>query len=226
MFSPVSSVHEPSSLSEVPRTRGVREQVRESLRLALMSGELAPGVIYSAPSLARKLGVSPTPVREAMLELVRDGSVRTLRNSGFQIVEVEPAVLDHWVEIRMLIEPPIMGSVAANCVGDIARQVIELLPTAHELEEARRAKDLIRYVALDTEFHTRFLAFHGNLELVEVIRGLREKTRLYGLSRELESDDPVSDEHRAMIDLALARDSSGMEQLVRTHVGRVRGEWA
>src|SRR5258708_10515794 len=55
------------------RADSLREQVSRALEAALVAGELQPGVIYSAPGLAEQFGVSATPVREAMLDLVKDG---------------------------------------------------------------------------------------------------------------------------------------------------------
>ncbi|MFD8019876.1 GntR family transcriptional regulator, partial [Streptomyces lavendulae] len=53
----------------------LRDQVGHALRAALIAGELRPGSVYSAPGLAAELGVSATPVREAMLDLAREGLV-------------------------------------------------------------------------------------------------------------------------------------------------------
>ncbi|MFF4607591.1 GntR family transcriptional regulator, partial [Streptomyces sp. NPDC001339] len=60
----------------------LRDQVSHALRAALISGELRPGVVYSAPTLAGDFGISATPVREAMLDLAREGLVEPVRNKG------------------------------------------------------------------------------------------------------------------------------------------------
>ena len=61
------------------RATSLRDQVSESIRAGLISGELAPGQIYSAPQLAAQMGVSATPVREAMLFFEREGMVTKMR---------------------------------------------------------------------------------------------------------------------------------------------------
>ncbi|MFE1904847.1 GntR family transcriptional regulator, partial [Streptomyces gardneri] len=67
----------------------LRDQVAHALRAALISGELRPGVVYSAPTLAEDFGISATPVREAMLDLAREGLVEPVRNKGFRVTEVD-----------------------------------------------------------------------------------------------------------------------------------------
>lgn len=62
----------------------LRESVIAQLRSQIVSGAAAPGMIYSVPSLANELGISTTPVREALLELSRSGLVEPLRNRGFR----------------------------------------------------------------------------------------------------------------------------------------------
>ena len=83
----------PDKISAV-RSDSLREQVTRALEAAVVAGELQPGVIYSAPTLAERFHVSATPVREAMLDLVGEGMVEAVRNRGFRVVEVSEADLD------------------------------------------------------------------------------------------------------------------------------------
>ncbi len=59
-----------------------RERVADALRAALIAGELRPGEVYSAPGLATRFGVSATPVREALLDLAKEGLVDVVPNKG------------------------------------------------------------------------------------------------------------------------------------------------
>ncbi|WP_228000204.1 GntR family transcriptional regulator [Nocardia australiensis] len=216
------------TLKSVPSRTTLRGQVAEALRSALITGEMKPGMVYPAPVIAAQLGVSATPVREAMLDLVREGMVEVVRNTGFRVTELTNAELDNLAELRLLIEVPIMGAVAEACEGQMALDVAELRPLARQLVEAAEEVDLGTYVQLDTEFHTRFLALHGNSKIVDEVRRLRSYSRLYGLESLAATSNLVTTtaEHEQMIDLALARDRAGMETLVRTHIGHVRREWA
>ena len=100
------------SITPLPKTN-LRDRVSQALRSAIISGEMEPGVVYSAPSLAARFGVSATPVREAMLDLVREGMVTIVPNKGFRVTEVDDASLDQTTQIRQLLEPPVVGRVTA-----------------------------------------------------------------------------------------------------------------
>ncbi|CCH76501.1 Transcriptional regulator, GntR family [Nostocoides japonicum T1-X7] len=206
----------------------LREQVADALRALLVSGRLRPGELYSAPGLAAEFGVSPTPVREAMLDLVREGLVEPVRNKGFRVTAMSDAELDALAELRGLIEVPVMTAVARDADADTWRRVEELRPLARSMVDAAAAKDLARYVALDTEFHLRFLALHGNDYVVEVVRDLRGRSRLFGLAEMAERGTLPGNavEHEEMVDLVLARDADGMARLMRDHLGQIRQAWA
>lgn len=212
----------------LPRLGSVRRAVSEKLRSALISGRMRPGQLYSAPHLAEMLGVSATPVREAMLDLVREQMVEVVPNKGFRVRELSDRNLDELVEIRLLLEVPIMAKVAEACEGPVADTVRDLEPLAIELEDAAREGDLVRFITLDTGFHTSFLALHGNDELVNVVRELRGRSRLYGMEQLAERGvlQDSAAEHREMVRLALDRDADGMARLVRQHIAHVRNEWA
>ncbi|GGX55096.1 hypothetical protein GCM10010341_90060 [Streptomyces noursei] len=92
----------------------LRDQVAHALRAALISGELRPGEVYSAPVLAEDFGISATPVREAMLDLTREGLVEPVRNKGFRVTEVNERDLDQYSEIRTLIEVPMVGRITRD----------------------------------------------------------------------------------------------------------------
>lgn len=214
--------------SSISRDQSLREQVSEALRAALIAGRMRPGVLYPAPALAEMLGVSATPVREAMLDLAREGLVEVARNKGFRVTAVSERELDELASTRLLLEVPAMGAVAANLTDEIRAALEELRTTADLLERAAQSEDLVAYMQLDTEFHTRFLALHGNRELVKTVRSLRARSRLYGLERVAQAGLLMQStkEHGQMIDLALAGDQAGLEQLTRHHIGHVRTDWA
>lgn len=207
------------------RRSSLREDVSQSLRTAIVTGTLRPGQIYSAPKLAERFGVSATPVREAMLELVKDGLLETVPNKGFRIVRVSERDLDEIAVLRGLLEPPSVAELAR--VGDLAR-VRALRPLAEEIVAAAAVGDLPGYLRADVDFHLGLLAGLGNGRLVEVVRDLRAQTRLYGLTRLAETGRLVASaaEHIELLDVIEARDAPAAEALMRRHIGHTRGIWA
>ena len=206
--------------------RNLREEITRTLRAAVISGELRPGVVYSAPSLAGQFGVSATPVREAMLDLANEGLVEIVRNKGFRVTELSEEDLDELSELRALIEVPTVRRIAEAGVPPAVLD--ELRPLAAEIETAAASGDLIAHVAADMEFHLRLLAVAGNRHLVETVRSLRARSRIYGLRSLADRDAlvPSAHEHAELVDLLAAGDADGVEDLMRRHIGHVRGIWA
>ncbi|GAA2465888.1 GntR family transcriptional regulator [Streptomyces mauvecolor] len=203
----------------------LRDQVAHALRAALVAGELRPGTIYSAPGLAADFGISATPVREAMLDLAREGLVEPVRNKGFRITEVSERDLDQYKELRALIEVPTVGRVTDTAS---AEQLEALRPVAEEIVDRARAHDLIGYLDADRRFHLRLLGLAGNERLVETVGDLRKRSRLYGLTRLDERGELISSaqEHVELLDLMLSGDRPAAEACMARHLGHVRSLWA
>lgn len=203
----------------------LREQVTEAIQSALVSGEMQPDVIYSAPALAERFGVSATPVREALLDLAREGYVEPIRNRGFRVVPFSEKDLDEVLELRILLEVPTIAGLARTATpGDLA----PLRPLAKEIEQAARAGDLIAYLNADRHFHLALLELTGNTRLVATVGRLRAQARLYGLAPLREQGRLLASarEHRALLKLIGSGDEAGARQLMAEHVRHTRGIWA
>ncbi|MEV0728328.1 GntR family transcriptional regulator [Polymorphospora sp. NPDC051019] len=213
------------TLPTFARRMSLREKVADALRGAIVSGEMKPGELYSAPDLAERFGVSATPVREAMLDLVKQGLVNPVRNKGFQVTAVSEADLDHITRIRELLEPPAAGEACGHITPELLTTLQSL---AGDIVAAAAEGDLIRYIGADHEFHRRLLGAGGNHRLVRIVEDLRSQSRLYGLASLAEAGQLVRNalEHVQMCDLIQAGKASDLEDLMRTHIGRVRREWA
>ncbi len=212
-------------LAPLRKRESLRESVGFALRAAIISGEMRPGVVYSAPTLGAMFDVSATPVREAMLDLVREGMVQALPNKGYRVTEVADAELDAITEVRLLLEPPMVARVVPQVpAADLPR----LREMAEEIVAAVRAGDLPAYVDADRRFHLALLEHAGNRVLNQVVSDLRARTRLFGLAPLLETGQLVASaqEHHELLDLVEAGDAAGAEALMVRHIGHVRAEWA
>ncbi|MEU4233141.1 GntR family transcriptional regulator [Nonomuraea sp. NPDC026600] len=212
-------------LPMVGERQSLREQVAHALRAALITGEMRPGVVYSAPVLAAQFGVSATPVREAMLDLAKEGLVEAVRNKGFRVTELSDRDLDELTEIRQLIEVPTVTRLAD---ASRAEEFERLRPVAEEIVAAAERGDLLGYVDADLRFHVELLTLSGNAHLVEVVKDLRNRARLYGLSQ-LSERGTLSDsarEHVALLDALKAGDTTAARTIMSEHIQHVRGIWA
>lgn len=206
--------------------RNLRQEITETLRGAVIAGEMTAGVVYSAPSLAEQFGVSPTPVREALLDLAKEGLVEVVRNKGFRVTTLSPEELDDITELRALIEPPTIRRITEQGVS--AKAIKQLRPLAAGIEKAAARRDFIAHVTIDMQFHLALLELAGNARLLETVRSLRTSSRIYGL-RKLPDGDALfgsSHEHAELLDLVEAGDADGAEALMRRHIGHVRGIWS
>ena len=209
------------NLPAVAERRSLREQVTHALRAALVVGELRPGTVYSAPVLAAEFGVSATPVREAMLDLAKEGLVETVRNKGFRVVAVTEQDLDDFTELRALIEVPATLQVAR---GAGRAELEPLRPLARETVAAARAGDLTGCAEADRRFHLALLSLTGNRHLVHTVGELRKRSRLFGLAALLESGRLLAsaEEHERLLNLIIARDLDGVGRLMSGHIRHLR----
>ena len=203
----------------------LRDQVLQALRSAIVSGEMEPGTVYSAPLLARRFGVSATPVREAMLDLARENMVEIVPNKGFRVTEVDDVELDRITQIRQLLEPPVVAAVTPD-IPDADLPELERL--AEEIVAGARAADLVAYTEADRLFHLKLLSYAGNPRLIDLVSELRGQTRLLGLTRLLEQGTLVeaAREHLTIVELIRSRDVEAVEAYMHQHISKVRTTWA
>lgn len=215
-------------MSEAPALRALvgvlslRAQVGQQLRDALVAGEMVPGVVYSAPTLSGQLGVSATPVREAMLDLVRDGLVETVRNKGFRVVALSPQRLSELLAVRADLEATALARVASAPRGDLA----ELEALLAEMAVAGARGDVRGFVEADRRFHLGLLALDGNALLLELVTDLRSRTQLHGLAPL--AGEPLAhtvDEHHELLGAVRRGDPARAEALMRTHIAHVADRW-
>lgn len=195
------------------------------VRQAIVSGQIGPNEIYSASALATRLGVSNSPVREAMLTLVNQGIMEPVPNRGFRTVPISEHDLDEIGEMRRMLEIP--GVVAL--IDRASDEDIEALrPLAEEIDSAARSGDVPAFLDTDRRFHLNLLALGDNSRLVKTVAQLRDQTRLYGVTALAEQGtlQQTAPEHFEILDGLLARDAEAVERVMARHLDHIRGEWA
>ena len=215
----------PEGLPSLGERLSLRERVAVSLRAALVSGRMVPGVTYSVPALAEQFGVSATPVREAMLDLVNEGIVAPVPNKGYRVIELSDEELDQISQLRRLLEVPTVGDLAGSLHASTVKRLRSL---ARQVRDAALDGDVVAYVEADRELHLELLHASGNPRLVDLVGRLRDQSRLYGLEQ-LAADGVLvesADEHLALIDALESGDRRVAEKVMAHHLDHVRGIWA
>lgn len=205
----------------------LRDQALEILKLRLVSGDLAPGQIYSASSLATELGVSNSPVREAMLTLVNQGLMETVRNRGFRVVPLSQRELRNIYDLRVLIEIPSMARLAEMAEAVRARES-EFAAIADTIVSSAKIADIVRYLEADRAFHIGLLELLQNEQLVSIVGNLRDQSRHYGLKALSDRGILVhsAEEHQPILKAIVDGDARLTTKLMINHMNHLIGDWA
>src|SRR5690606_40154543 len=115
----------------------LREEALEEIRTAISVGDLGEDRIFSAAGLAKTLGMSLSPVREAMMSLVADGTVEAVPNRGYRLAPVTPEDLEEILTLRRLLAGP---AVVALCAARDAGTLADLRSEEHTSELQSREK--------------------------------------------------------------------------------------
>ncbi|MFE6776217.1 GntR family transcriptional regulator [Streptomyces sp. NPDC057702] len=199
----------------VLRRFSVRDQVLDALRTALLAGELTPGRLYSAPSLAERFGVSATPVREAMQRLASEGAVHVVPNRGFRIAQPSARDAAELAEVRALLEVPAILRLTRTVP---ARHWAALRPLADSATLAAANGDVAGYADADRAFHGAVLGLSGNSQLVVVAEELHRRSQ-WSPTADHGQRDLVADaaEHAALLSALASGDAATAESVVRAH---------
>lgn len=196
--------------------QNLREQVVQQVRAEIISGQSMPGTMYSVPTLAASLGVSTTPVREALLELSRSGLIEPVRNRGFKVVEPTLLELRNLFDLREVLELHAAMLVARKPDKDMSA----LIPWAEDIARAVRTEDMKLYLEADRSFHQLLTDAADNPRLTEMVMGLRDQMRLYGINSRagLARQNESATEHFRIIELASAGKEEALTNLLRHHI--------
>lgn len=154
------------------QTRSLREQVYEYLRDEMTRGGLQPGAFLDLNDLAQRLGISRTPLREALLQLESQGFITVLPRRGFRL---NPLTLDdirHYYEIIGALESAVLKQIGASLGPEDFARMREL---DEAMAKATAAEEFDRFFDLNTEFHEIYLGRSDNKRLLAQVRLLKQR---------------------------------------------------
>lgn len=205
-------------LTPLPRFAGRRaELVMEAVRSALDTGVMRPGVKYSVYQLSEALGVSRTPVRDALLRLEEVGLIRFEARQGFRILLPEPREIADIFAIRLALELPAAARAATVCDSSLAARLRDRMDMLHA---AATAGDERTFAAHDQLLHDDILDAAGNTRAREIVRSLRESTRLLGASsaHRTRSLFDIDAEHRPVVSAIIDNRPGQATDAMRRHL--------
>lgn len=206
-------------LSGVIQIRGtLKDEAISIVRRALMSGEMEPGKIYSANALAVQLGVSNSPVREAMMALSANGLLEVVRNRGYRVVEMTTQDQHEVYDLRLLNEVPAIGRTAELEFSE--QDVVRLRALANAAVTQADPDNMLEFLESDQRFHLSLIEMLGNRRLLAIIENLRDQSRINDTYRLLEPGrlQHCAAENGLILEAILAHDRPLAEALMREHL--------
>jgi DNA-binding GntR family transcriptional regulator len=193
----------------------------DTIKRQILENELGPGEQVLERDLALRLGVSRTPVHEALIRLESEGLVEVLPRHGMRVLPVSPEDMLQIYQILTSLE-----STAAELLAQRRPTAAELEPmraACDAMEAALDLDDLAAWARADEEFHARLLELCGNSRLAGICFNFWDQTHRVRMTTLPLRPKPVSSthDHRALLDAILAGDSGKARELHRAH--RTRG---
>ena len=189
----------------------------EYIKEIILTGELSPRIDISEKQLQQELGISRTPVHEALKRLQDEGFVETYARKGTFVADVTIETVQDIYETRLLIEPFMtknaVGLVPKDWMEDLRRRLLHI-------ESLQSRTDLLAVMKMDTELHTTIASYCSNRFLRESLHLVYEHDRRVRLKTEKNHNQVgfSQKEHVLILDAMLAGDREKTEQLAREHV--------
>ena len=195
----------------------LRDVVFQTLRNAILKGELKPGERLMEIALAQRLGVSRTPVREALRKLELEGLVLMIPRRGAVVADITSKDLADVLEVREALEDL---AVQKACDNMTEEQLTELKQAANEFKRAAEAEDLLALGAADMKFHDCIYEATGNRRLQQMLLNLREQMYRYRMEymKDKRMYRQIIEEHDAIRKAIKKKDKEKAGIFIRQHI--------
>ncbi len=195
------------------------ERAYNQVRELILSGELAPGTVLNQAILAREIGISTTPLREALRRLKQQGLVELDAHRDARVAPLDAAEARDLLELRQNLDPLAAGLAAQRRTATDLEEIRDSLGRLESLPRNPSAAQLAGH----RHFHAAIYRASHNALLVETLEGLWDKTDRYRrhaleVERSPEELAARAEEHRLMVEAISDRDADAASELMRRHV--------
>ncbi len=199
----------------------LREVAYDRLQDAIKHAQLEPGAPLSETRISKALGISRTPVREALQKLAKDGLVHIIPGRAITVAAPSMQEVLDAMHVRELLEPE-LARLAAEGLPLAARETLK--KALQDMEQAAAVGDRLAWSKADTSWHEILSEFCPNRLLGQFV--LEARNRMHHKTvAEYTSDQYLkhgTDEHKQVVEAIIAYDAEKAEQLMRDHVKHVR----
>lgn len=195
----------------------LRDVVFNTLREAILKGELKPGERLMELQLAAKLGVSRTPIREAIRMLEQEGLAVTVPRKGAEVAKMTEKDMEDVLVIRATLD---QLAVELACDAITEEQFKQLQSAGKNFENSLQTGNLKKIAQADVEFHDVIYQATGNIKLVTMLNNLREQMYRYRVEY-LKDDSKYQElirEHQAITEGIRTKDKKHASEMMKSHV--------
>lgn len=194
------------------------------IRQRILDNEWPPGHRALEQDVAVELGMSRTPVREALLRLQNDGLVEVIPRHGFRVLPLSAIDMQEIYQILTALECLAVEVLAARRPGQ--DELAPLVNATKAMEEALNADDLDAWAAADERFHEYLIAMTGNRQMQAIVMNLWDRAhraRMFSLRLRARPTNSTK-EHMDMVELLRSGDAEACAKVTRAHRERARHE--
>lgn len=195
----------------------LRDVVFKTLREAILKGDLAPGERLMEIKLANQLGVSRTPIREAIRKLELEGLVVMVPRKGAEVAKITEKDLRDVLEVRASLEEL---AITLACERITDEKIAELKSALEQFRTVIKGKDVTKIAQMDVAFHDVIFEATQNARLVQMVNNLREQMYRYRLEylKDFSTHNRLDEEHVKIFEAVSARDIKRAKALIREHI--------
>lgn len=195
----------------------LRDVVFNTLRKAILTGQLKPGERLMEVHLANSLGVSRTPIREAIRKLELEGLVIMIPRRGAEVARITEKSLKDVLEVRRALD---VLSVELACDRITEDDIGRLLNACQDFERAAKGKDASVIAKADVDLHDIIVEATGNQRLQQLVNNLSEQMYRYRFVyiKEESQHDTLVTEHREIYESIARRDKERAMAAARIHI--------
>ena len=199
------------------------DEVHQRLLADMLSLKLPPGERLSVDALARRFGVSQTPVRAALIRLEAEGLVVKKHYTGYNVAPIPTSErFANIIEARLLLEPTSAAHAALRASASERSEIAELAREMQRLAAGEIAEHTARLVMLDSRFHSAIARACGNDVITDALDRLLTQMHIFRLRYHADVARAVIDEHLLILGAIENRDAKGAEAAMREHVDQAR----
>lgn len=195
----------------------LRDVVFQTLRKAILKGELKPGERLMEVQLANRLGVSRTPIREAIRKLELEGLVTMIPRKGAEVAEITEKNLRDVLEVRRALEE-LAVKIACDKITEEGLQRLEV--ASKKFQDVMYCDDLTLIAETDVEFHEIIYEATGNKRLIQILNNLREQMYRYRVEylKDYNRHGILADEHEEIVDALCGREKERACRAIVSHI--------